>query len=130
MLLVDHLLEFVFVLLSEDASPFLPLGDEVVRRGQVVELVSANVILALLQVNLVVALQQLHDLGVDWNFVLADDDALLLIGSNLVVPRVFADVLDGVALGRVRIQYQRYQAFHFVAQETRQLVVGLQYFLV
>lgn len=77
LLLAKHLLEFVLVLLPEDTSPFLPLCDQVVRGGQVVEFVPLDVLLAPFRVYLIVTHQNLKNVLIHRYHVLAHDDPVL-----------------------------------------------------
>jgi hypothetical protein len=125
-----HLLELVLVLLPEDAGPLLPFGNEVVGGGQVVEPVLLDVQLALLDVDLVVFVEQLHDLRVDGDRVLPYDDSFLLVWLRLVVPRMSPDVLDRVPASGVWIQDQLQQLFGIIAEEGWQFVFRLEDFLI
>ena len=99
-----HLFQLIFVLLAENASSLLSLGDEVVARGQIIEPIFLQVGLALVQIDVVVLLEQLHDLGVDRDLVPPNKDTNFLIGRHLIVPGMSSDVLDGESLSGVRIQ--------------------------
>lgn len=104
--------------------------NQIVRGSGVGKLVAFDLLLATLDVNLVVSLENLHDVHVDGYRVLADDNACLLLRLDLVVPRMVADVLDIEALGRVRIQDARYQVLGLVAEERRQFVFSVQNLLI
>lgn len=104
--------------------------NQIVRRRDVGKLVAFDFLLATLDVNLVVTLENLEDVHVDGYGILADDYTCLLLRLDLVVPRVISDVLDSEALGRIWIQDARYQVLGLFAEERWEFVVGVQNLLV
>lgn len=104
-------------MLPQVATTLLALLNEIVTCSEVGELVALHLALALVDVNLVVAFQDLKDVVVHADFVAANDCASLLVSLDLVVPRVVADVLDSEALRRVRVQDETYQVLGLLREE-------------
>mmetsp|Transcript_4429 Transcript_4429/g.6517 ORF Transcript_4429/g.6517 Transcript_4429/m.6517 type:complete len:268 (-) Transcript_4429:901-1704(-) len=105
LLLAKHVLQLVLVLLSKDSCSFLPLGNQVIGGSEVVELVLLEVGLALLDVEVVVLFEQIQNLRSNRNLIPAHNDAALLCGLHLVIPRMSSDVLDTESLSRIWVQY-------------------------
>lgn len=125
-----HLFELVFVLLSEDACSLLSFGNKVVRSGQIVEFVPLDIVFASFDVNLVVLVEKLHDVHVDWNRVLTYNYAILFIWIHLVVPWMASDVFNCSPLGRIRVEDNIEEILCFITQETWHLIVCLEDLLV
>lgn len=99
------MLELVLVLLAENACSLLSLGNQIVRSGHIIKLVPKYVVFALFNVNAIVSVQDFHNLIVNLNCILANNDATLFLGLHLVVPRVVSNVFDCETLCWVWIQY-------------------------
>lgn len=97
-LLAHHVLELVLVLLSENACSFLPLRYQVITGCQVIKLVPQKVLSAFFEVDVVVTVEQVHDVLVDWNWIPANKDSFLLKWLDLIVPRVRSNVFNSVPL--------------------------------
>ena len=79
------------------------LHEEEVSGSRVVMLVRLKRLLGLLKVE-VEGAHLLQNLRVNRDRVNADNDALSLLGADLVVPHVLADVRDSVSLSWVSVQ--------------------------
>lgn len=116
--------------MSEDASSLLPLGDQIVRGGDVVKPVALDFKSALLLVHLVVAIKNVQDVLVDVYWVLSNDDAGLLFRWGLVVPRVTSDVLNGKSLSGIWVKNVLDHVLGIITQKLWQGEVRLQDLLV
>ena len=81
-----HVFEVIFVLLSKYASSFLSLRYQIVRSSEIIEFVLYNVRSALVDVDVVVSIQQLHYLFINNYLISAYDDSFLFVGVDLIVP--------------------------------------------
>lgn len=102
----QQLLNVLVILLAEHAGPLLPLEEQIVRSCDIIEAVPFDLLLGLVCVDIVVVDQHAHDLSIDRDGFLAEVDRRRVRWLVLAdgVPRVVSNILDRVALRRVRIQ--------------------------
>lgn len=124
------MLQFILVLLTENACSFLAFLDKVVGGRQLVEPVALDVGFALFYIDSVVALEELKDGLVDGDGVRSNDYSWLFVGRYLVVPGVVANVLNRVPQGGVGIQDLRDEILGVVAEEAREFVVSFEDLLI
>lgn len=102
----QELLHIFIILLAEHARPLLPLQQQVVRRGDVVEAIFLNLNLSLVSIDVVIIDEHAHDLRVNRNRLFAYVNRWCVRGRVLadLVPRVVANVLNCETLRRVRVE--------------------------
>jgi len=99
-------LHIFVVLLAEHASSLLPLQEQVVGRGDIIEAIFLNLHLGFVCIDVMVVDEHAHDLGVDRDRLLTEVNwrrVWWLVLTDLV-PWMVSDILDWEALGRVRIE--------------------------
>lgn len=91
-LLAKHLPELILVLLPEYTSSFLPLGYQIIARGQVVESVLQEIFLTFLHIDLIVSIQQFQNVLLYRYGIFADDSPCFFFWFYLLVPWVVSNV--------------------------------------
>ena len=108
-----HLFKFIFVLLSENASPLLSFGDKIVTCSQIIEPIFLDVRLTLIQINIVIFLEEVHDLLIYWYLVPSNDNTRFFLWHNLIVPWMSSDILNCKSISRIWVQNAIDQIFGF-----------------
>lgn len=129
-LLAKHLPELILVLLPEYTSSFLPLGYQIIARGQVVKSVLQEVFLTFLDVDLIVSIQEFQNVLLYWYGIFADDSSCFFFWFYLLVPWVVSDVFDCESFRRVWVQDWLDQILSLFTQKTWKFVISFQNLLV
>ena len=100
-----HLFKLIFVLLSEYASSLFSFGYQIIWCCMIVKSILFDIRFAFFNINVIIFSEEIHNVCINWYWILAKDYPFLLIRVNLVVPRMVANIFNGVSPWRVWVKY-------------------------
>ena len=100
-----HLFKLIFVLLSEYASSLFSFGYQIIWCCMIVKSILFDIRFAFFNINVIIFSEEIHNVCINWYWILAKDYPFLLIRVNLLVPRMVANIFNGVSPCWVWVKY-------------------------